>query len=176
MKRPLCTLSKYRNTMFAVCEFHIAIEERCEWGYGRVCANPVMPEAHQNDRSYVCELSWPIFDSLCKNLASWAVTQRVSKNSWKWRVGACLGQYGTTSPAYKAMQYNSISISCLNYTPRCFQNPRVQGSRFTLARLFSAISKLPNVTSLSLNVWGRRGGRKKRVGGGPCVNPHIVNR
>ena len=37
--------------MFVVCEFRIAIEERCERGYGRVCANPVMPEAHQNDRS-----------------------------------------------------------------------------------------------------------------------------
>ena len=28
-------------------------------------------EAHQNDHSYVCELSGPTFDSLNKNLAWW---------------------------------------------------------------------------------------------------------
>ena len=29
----------------------------------------MVPEAHQNDRSYVRELSGHTFDSLCKNLA-----------------------------------------------------------------------------------------------------------
>ena len=27
----------------------------------------VVPEAHQNDHSYVCELSGPTFDLLCNN-------------------------------------------------------------------------------------------------------------
>ena len=45
------------SAMLAVCEFRIAIEEHCQRGYGQVCANAVAPEAHQNDRSYVCELS-----------------------------------------------------------------------------------------------------------------------
>ena len=38
----------------------------------------VAPEEHQNDRSYVRELS--TFDLLCKNLVWWVVTQRTSKN------------------------------------------------------------------------------------------------
>ena len=36
----------------------------------------MMPEAHQNDPSYVCDLSEPTLDLLCKNLAWWAVAQR----------------------------------------------------------------------------------------------------
>ena len=40
----------------------------------------VVPEAHQNDRSYVHELSGPTFDSLCNNLAWWVVTRRTSDN------------------------------------------------------------------------------------------------
>ena len=53
------------------------------------------PEAYQNDRSYVRELSGLTFDSLRKNLAWWAVTWRTSKENTKlsklW-VGACPGQ------------------------------------------------------------------------------------
>ena len=41
----------------------------------------VVPEANQNDRSYVCELSRPTFDSLCKILAQWAVTRKTSKTT-----------------------------------------------------------------------------------------------
>ena len=33
----------------------------------------VVPEAHQNDHSYVRELSGPTFDSLCSSLTWWAV-------------------------------------------------------------------------------------------------------
>ena len=64
------------------------------------------PEVHRNDHSYVRELSKPTFDSLCKNLAWWAVTRRSSKkqtqNCQNWGVGACAGmgaypgQYGKT--------------------------------------------------------------------------------
>ena len=43
----------------------------------------VVPEPHQNDRSYVHEFSGPTFDSLRKNLAWWAGTQRTSKNPTK---------------------------------------------------------------------------------------------
>ena len=33
----------------------------------------VVPEAHQNDHSYVREISGPTFDSLCSSLTWWAV-------------------------------------------------------------------------------------------------------
>ena len=46
-----------------------------------------MPEAHQNDRSYVCELSGLTFDSLRQNLAWWAVTRRTSKNHKTVKIG-----------------------------------------------------------------------------------------
>ena len=43
----------------------------------------MVPEAHQNNRSYVCELSRPTFESLLNNLAWWVVTQRTSiKIGW----------------------------------------------------------------------------------------------
>ena len=49
----------------------------------RVCEtllpDVVVPEAHQNDRTYVHALSWPTFDSLCKTLARQAVTRRTSQ-------------------------------------------------------------------------------------------------
>ena len=37
------------------------------------------PEAHQNDRSYVCELRGLTFNPLRKKFAWWAVTRRTSK-------------------------------------------------------------------------------------------------
>ena len=45
------------------------------------------PEAHQNDRSSVRELSGLTFDSLRKNLAWWAVTRRTSKNHKTVKIG-----------------------------------------------------------------------------------------
>ena len=38
----------------------------------------MVPEAHQNNHSYVLEISAPPFDSPCKNFAWWEVTQRTS--------------------------------------------------------------------------------------------------
>ena len=46
-----------------------------------ICAKDVVVhEAHQNDRSYLHELSGLTFSALHKNLAQWAVTRRTSKN------------------------------------------------------------------------------------------------
>ena len=42
---------------------------------GTLLPDVVALEEHQNDRSYVRELTWPTFDSLCKNLARWVVTR-----------------------------------------------------------------------------------------------------
>ena len=61
-----------------------------------VC-EPLMPDVvankvHQNNCSYVSSADLPS-DSLCKNLAWWAVTWRTTKLS-KWEVGgACPGQH-----------------------------------------------------------------------------------
>ena len=52
----------------------------------------VAPEAHQDNCSYVHELSGPKFGTLRKNFAWWAVTRRTSKNHTG-GVGACPGQY-----------------------------------------------------------------------------------
>ena len=41
----------------------------------------VAPEEHQNDRSYVRELTRPTFGSLCKNFAWWVATWRTSKKN-----------------------------------------------------------------------------------------------
>ena len=65
----------------------------------------VAPEAHQNDHSYVHELSGPTFDSLHKN---WAVTRRTKKNPQNCQISrvcacvgmaVCPGQYGNPSSA-----------------------------------------------------------------------------
>ena len=60
-----------------------------------LCAKDVvMHEVHQNDRSYVCELSGLTFGALHKNFARWVVTRRPSKY---YKIGGwdtCLGQYG----------------------------------------------------------------------------------
>ena len=39
------------------------------------------PEARQNDHNYVRDLGGLTFNSLCKNLAWWAVTQMISKKN-----------------------------------------------------------------------------------------------
>ena len=67
-------------------------------GYVQNLLHVMEPEAHQSDRSGVT------FNSLRKNLAWWAVTQRTSKTTKLPKlgdgacleVGACLGQYGTS--------------------------------------------------------------------------------
>ena len=47
-----------------------------------VCAKDVvMHEVHQNDRSYICELSGLTFGALHKNFARWVVTWRTSKTT-----------------------------------------------------------------------------------------------
>ena len=46
-----------------------------------LCAKDVvLHKAHQNDRSYLRELSGLTFSALHKNLAQWEVTPRTSKN------------------------------------------------------------------------------------------------
>ena len=78
----------------------------------------VVPEANQNDHSYVCELSRPTFDSLCKMLAQWAVTRRTSKTTrlsklggaWALARGWALARDNMVyaSPVVKGSMYNSI--------------------------------------------------------------------
>ena len=61
----------------------------------------VVPGAHQNARSYVRE--YP-FDSLCKNLAWWAVTRRTSNNHKTVKIGgwvACPGQCSSYTMSVK---------------------------------------------------------------------------
>ena len=72
-----------QRSSLAIRKFCAASEERCKQGYG-VC-KILMPdvsaaEAHQNDSSYVSELSGPTFNPLRKNLAGWAVTRRTLRN------------------------------------------------------------------------------------------------
>ena len=50
----------------------------------------VVPKVHQNNCSYVSSVDLPS-DSLCKNLAWWAVTWRTLKNYQNWGVGTCPG-------------------------------------------------------------------------------------
>ena len=50
---------------------------------GTLLLDVVAPDTHQNDCSYVRELSGPTFDYLCKNLAWCAVTRRTSKKLHK---------------------------------------------------------------------------------------------
>ena len=44
----------------------------------------VASSSHQNIPNYVCERSGSSFNSLCKNLERWAVTQRTSNNPQNW--------------------------------------------------------------------------------------------
>ena len=71
------------STKFVACntrKSHAACEECCEQGYGcmgvrkTLLLDVVASETHQNNHSYVCELSRPTLDSLRKNLERWAVT------------------------------------------------------------------------------------------------------
>ena len=51
----------------------------------------VASEAHQNDCSYVCELSRPTLDSLRKNLHGGRLHTEDLKKLQNWGVGACVG-------------------------------------------------------------------------------------
>ena len=64
----------------------------------------VVPGAHQNNHSYVHELSGPTFDSLCKNLAWWVITWRTSKNYKPSKMG-----YGSL-----ARDYYFHNVCCTN--------------------------------------------------------------
>ena len=50
---------------------------------GTLLPDVVAPDTHQNDCSYVRELSGPTFDYLCKNLAWCGVTRSTSKKLHK---------------------------------------------------------------------------------------------
>ena len=72
--------------------------------YKTLMLDVVAPEAHQNDSSYVSELSGPTFNPLHKNFAGWAFYMEDLKklqNCQNWGVGACAGmgtypgQYGS---------------------------------------------------------------------------------
>lgn len=69
----------------------------------------VAPKAHQNDRSYVCELSGLTLAHYARILHGGWLTQRASKKPTKlsnWGVGACAGmgaypgQYGMPTCQY----------------------------------------------------------------------------
>ena len=51
--------------------------------YETLMPDVMAPEAHQNNHSYVRELSGLTFDSLHKNLSSWSVTRRTAKKTVK---------------------------------------------------------------------------------------------
>ena len=78
----------------------------------------VAPETHQNNRSYVRQLSGPTFDSLRKNLAWWAVTWRTSKNHktcQNWGVGACM-EMGTCTGQYGKCIFTFLSVGLSTVT------------------------------------------------------------
>ena len=93
----------------------IEIVEHCEQGYGRVCEtllpDVVAPEAHQNDHSYVCELSGPTFDSLCKNLAWWAVTY--TEDLTELKIGGWALVQGWALARGHYYKYNKTNIALL---------------------------------------------------------------
>ena len=73
----------------------------------------VASEVHQNDCSYVCELSGPTLDSLRKNFAWWAVTQRTSKLGGRRLCGdGCFAWDNTV-----VLNYGSSKLSSIVYVP-----------------------------------------------------------
>ena len=59
----------------------------------------VAPEAHQNDHSYLSELSGPTFDSICTNFMVDITCRTQKTNCQNWAVGACVGM-GTCPGQY----------------------------------------------------------------------------
>ena len=53
----------------------------------------VVPEAHQNDCSYVSEFSGSTFDSICTNFMAGGYTDDLKnkQNCQNWAVGVCMG-------------------------------------------------------------------------------------
>ena len=101
------SLPSFRSvwSSLAVCKFCAAGEERSERGHRRVC-EPLMPDfmvpnAHHNNCNHVSSVGL-LSNSLCKNLAWWAVTRRTSKNHKAVKIGGWVltrvwGQYGKCS-------------------------------------------------------------------------------
>ena len=79
---------------------------------GTLLSDVVAPDMHQNDCSYIRELSRPTFDYLCKNLAWYAVTRRTfektTPNCQNYEVGNCPGQYGILTHTQKYTQKNKL--------------------------------------------------------------------
>ena len=74
-------------------DFVLQVRNIANEATNRVCGtlllDVVAHEMHQNDHSYVRELSGPTFGSLCKNLAWWVVTWKTSRKHktvkiWGW--------------------------------------------------------------------------------------------
>ena len=80
----------------------------------------MVPETHQNDCSYVCELSGPSFNSLHKNLAWWVVKWRTSKKNTRkcqnWGMGTCPGQYYNI---HTNIHVRRNSIDCIHTPNMC---------------------------------------------------------
>ena len=71
-RSPCSPVAKLLQLSYVVHELCAASDERCERGYRQLCVETLLPDVvapdmHQNDCSYVCELSGPTFDYLCKN-------------------------------------------------------------------------------------------------------------
>ena len=66
--------------------------------YEPLMPDVVAPEAHQNDRSYLSELSGPTFGSISTNFMVGGYTEdpKNQQNCQNWAVGACVGM--ATSP------------------------------------------------------------------------------
>ena len=73
LNRPTCSLvANVRRLQYA--NFVLQVSNAANEATDKCVCETTLPdvmasEAHQNDRSYLCELSGPTFDSLHKNLA-----------------------------------------------------------------------------------------------------------
>ena len=91
----LTSLPRFRNVhRLQYANFVFQVRNTANEAMGRcktLLPDVVVPEVHQNDRSCVRELSGRTFGSLCKNLASWAVTRSISKTTKLSKLeGGCL--------------------------------------------------------------------------------------
>ena len=81
------------QSSLSVCEFCAAEEERCDRSHGQVCAN-LMSRHPKRVRTIAAMWSTCSFESLRKDLAWWAVTQKTLKNHKAVKIGMCPEQYG----------------------------------------------------------------------------------
>ena len=95
-KRPWTFLQlKHQNWRWAVAQRRCLNGSTILVQAPTVCAKDLVAhEMHQNDRTYVCELSGLTFGALHKNLTWWAVTWRTSKKPQNWRVGTTVSLKG----------------------------------------------------------------------------------